>query len=70
MNLPSFAAGLDEVAFEDQLAIPPFFVVSSVVEADSTDLRSHSDSSTKLKKHELKAMKFDGPLKAKYTKLS
>ena len=46
MNLPSFAVGLGEVAFEDQLAIPPFFVVSSVVEADSTGLRSHSDSST------------------------
>lgn len=46
MNLPSFAVGLGEVAFEDRLAIPPFFVVSSVVEADSTDLRSHSDSST------------------------
>ena len=63
MNLPSFAVGLGEVAFEDQLAIPPFFVVSIVVEADSTDLRSHSDSSTNLKKHELKAMKYDRLLK-------
>ena len=63
MNLPSFAVGLGEVAFEDQLAIPPSFAVSSVVEADSTDLRSHSDSSTKLKKHELKAVKFDRLLK-------
>ena len=46
MNLPSFAVGLGEVAFGDRLEIPPFFVVSSVVEAGSTDLRSHSDSST------------------------